>query len=453
MRTIFISSFNPFISRNILLTDVFRLIKKRSDVHTIIFVPDYKVGYFRKHFGSPGVIIEGINVNVTSRQDVLFSYLASSLLNTRTLRLHKKEKFFKDRKLSRFLVSWLLMRLFSRFVIAKRFVRWLDLRILSANYFRGYFKKYKPDLVFATDVFNNHDVHLLAAAKTLGVFSVGMIRSWDNITTKGLFRVRSDRLIVHNEIIKKEVIKYENITGKDIFLSGIPQFDQYIMGKRRHRQEFFSKIGLDSKKKLILVSPFGKRFTPYDWQVLEILKRARENGDIPRNIQFLVRLPPQDEVDLGKFRPNELFFVDRPGHQFKKGVFRDTELDSDDMEWLADSLYHCDLIVSGGATLLIDGAIFDKPAILLYLDGWENPPYLKSVKRFLEYDHGLLLRESKGVSVVTTEKELIVSVNDYIVNPKRKSRERHAMAHEHCWRLDGRAGERIAKFILRESRS
>ena len=65
----------------------------------------------------------------------------------------------------------------------------------------------------------------MACAKRAGVFRVGMVRSWDNITGKGLIRIKPDMLIVPNGIIKEEVIKYQSIPPKYIYVSGLPQMD------------------------------------------------------------------------------------------------------------------------------------------------------------------------------------------------------------------------------------
>ena len=446
--TIFISSFNPFISRNILCTDAMGLFRSREDVLIVIFVPDYKSAYFAKQFGGPNIVVEGVNLPSASPADIFFTYLASSLVRTGTLWAHKKEKFFRDKKLLRFLVSGLLMKLAGRLGFVKDLVRWLDLRTISGHVFRDYFEKYKPDLVFATDVFNNDDAKLIAGAKFFGAVSVAMVRSWDNITSKGMFRVKPDKLIVHNELIKHEAVKYEGMNPGDIFVSGLPQFDRYIKSPRLAREQFFRRIKLDPQGKLVLFSPFGQRFSSTDWQVLDILKQGRLRGEIPKEVQFLVRPPPNDFVAfLDRFVADEAFFLDRPGHQFSAGVFRDTELDEKDTEWLADSLYHCDLVISAGATLLVDGAVFDKPAILIYLDGWEHRPYSKSVRRFMEYDHGLWLRNSGAIKTVFTKGELFDAVNEYLVHPENDSVKRLSMAKEQCWRLDGQSGRRIYNFI------
>ena len=107
------------------------------------------------------------------------------------------------------------MKLFSRIFIFKRWIRWLDYFTMKKSRYSKYFSLYQPRLVFATDVFNDNDVYLLAEALSRKVGTVGMIRSWDNFTTKGFFRVKPDHLLVHNEILKKEAVGvWENVFNK-----------------------------------------------------------------------------------------------------------------------------------------------------------------------------------------------------------------------------------------------
>lgn len=446
MRTIFITSFNPFISRNILATDVFKILKIQPDLRIIIFVPDYKIDYFKSRYTAPNVIIEGIPAEKFSRQDVLSSYLASSLVNSQSLAIHKREKLLRDKNIFKFVFSWILRKLFGKLNLTKRIVRFLDLALQNNDKYRftdigKYFEKYQPDLLFAADVYHNDDVHFLAEAKRRGVLTVGMVRSWDNITTKGMFRIRPDKLIVNNEIIKNEAVKWNGMEVKNIFVSGVPQYDRYINGKLMPREDFFQKLGFDPKRKLILFSPFGGRFYKYDWQIIEILKELGE--------QIFVRLTPNDAVNLSRLSKNPSVFIDQPGHQFRPNYFRDTELDEKDSEWLADSLYHSDVVVACGASIAIDAAVFNKPAILIYFDGFKKDlPYIKSAKRWLDFDHGRQVWQSGGARPVRSREELISAVKAYLAEPLLDQGNRQKIALQQCSKLDGQSGKRLAEFML-----
>ncbi|TSC89646.1 MAG: hypothetical protein G01um10143_136 [Parcubacteria group bacterium Gr01-1014_3] len=441
MKTLFLTSFNPFISRNILSTDVFKQLRTRSDLRIVLFVPDYKVDYFKQRFALPNIVIEGIVVERNNRQDVIFSYFGSSLVDSATLAIHKREKLSRDKNYFKFLLSFVLRKIIGKFNFFKKIIRFFDLATINTSALTKYFDQYKPQAVFATDVFNNDDVHFLAAAKKKGVRTIGMIRSWDNVTTKGVFRVKPNKLITHNEIIKGEVIRENDFLSENLFVSGIPQFDRYLQSKRLSREEFFKKIGLDPNKKLIMFSPFGNRFFKLDWQIIEILKEL--------NQQVLVRLTPNDKVPLENLKPDPLIYVDQPGHQFRSDYLRDTELDERDLDWLADSLYYSDVVVACGTSIVLDAAVFDKPSVLIYFDGFEkNLSYIHSARKNMDFDHVRLVLNKKGARMARSKEELLANVRDFLEHPEADQQYRQSVLKEQAWKLDGGAGVRIAQFIF-----
>jgi CDP-glycerol glycerophosphotransferase (TagB/SpsB family) len=167
--------------------------------------------------------------------------------------------------------------------------------------------------------------------------------------------------------------------------------------------------------------------------------------------QVLVRFTPNDEVPLGNFIPNERFYIDRPGHQFQKGVYRDQELGKKDLEWLADCLYYADVVVAGGASIGIDAAIFGKPTILIHFDGYQTKPYQSSVKRFLEYNHPAAIIESGAMRSAQSLEQFQDYLRDYLENPKKDELARKKMIDDYCWQLDGHSGERIGQYIIKET--
>ncbi len=461
MHSILVTAFNPFISRNLFTGDFFKELKSQNNLKIILVVPDYKKEFFEKNFGGGNVVVEGVAVASPSRREVFFKYLASSLAWTRTILIHKREKLAKDKKILRFLFSLFLMAIGGLAIprkICRAFDYWLD----NEGKFKELISKYSSALVFATDVFNDDDVRLLHAAKRAGVPTAGMIRSWDNITTKGLFRARPNRLAVHNEIIKKEAIRYCDMRAKDVFTVGLPQFDIYFQPPRLSREEFFRKLGFDPSKKLIMFSPFGNRFWDLDWQILEILKQT--------GYQVLARLTPQDLVDLSKFTSAPNVYIDNPGQRFHENKARDAELGLDDLRWLSDSLCYSDLVVTCGATLGLDALAFDKPVIMVGfdpdtttrsggeisqnssfgvgVDGFEKRPYIRSVKRFLDFNHPQIIFKTGGFYTAKSKEALLIKIEEYLKNPSLDREKRSKLKGVFYYKSDGRSGQRLANVLL-----
>src|SRR3990167_354231 len=181
MKTIFITSFHQHISRNILLSDFFELLKKRKDIRIILIVPKFKADYFRENFGDENVIVEGVEIYRASRTfwGLFFKRLSRTFFNTGTTRGKRRYKFYWDRKFFYFAGSSFIS-FFGRFSLMQRFVRYLDYEFSPKGNFSELISKYSPALVFSTDINNENDIALMQDARRSGVKILGMWRSWDN---------------------------------------------------------------------------------------------------------------------------------------------------------------------------------------------------------------------------------------------------------------------------------
>ena len=127
---------------------------------------------------------------------------------------------------------------------------------------------------------------------------------------------------------------------------------------------------------------------------------------------------------------------------------KDTELDPDDQRFLADLLFYSDVVIYIATTLGLDAAVFDKPQIMVDFDGYEKKVYTKSVARYHDEDHMKKLIATGGVRVVRDEGALIASINAYLDDPGLDHAGRERIVNEQLFRIDGKAGERVAKAIL-----
>lgn len=440
---------NPFVTRNIFFTDAFRKIANAPDTRVVIFCPDYKKEFFETHLRRDNVIIEPIQNEKITIQDIIFGYIGQSLLNTKRLIIRREEVFLSQKKYIQYAGAVILCWI-GWIPLVKKLVRFFDMLTVSKRKFAPYFEKYKPDLVFGPDLFHPDDAHFLMEAKHRGIRTIGMVRSWDNITNKGFFRAKPDHVLVNNEVIRDEAIEFEDIAGKDITVVGMPQFDDYVTKKRTSREEFFKRIGFDPKKPFIVFGPWGNRFIDTDWQILQILKDAIAAKQLPPNIQILVRIPPNDTISLGDFVPDEHFKIYYVSKPFKEGVYRDREFDEKAMVETADNLYYADVLLGYMSSLNIDACAFDKPIVAIAFDGWEKKPYLKSIKKFLDFDHTAKMLHTGFARFVNNKEEMISALNAYLKDPSLDREGRAKFFKLQTWKLDGKSGERIADAVLKE---
>lgn len=437
-RTVFISSFHPLISRNILATPLLRLLSE-AGITPVVLAPEKKKDFFAAEFGRE-IKVESVALEV-SRRDLLLRYLSLSALDTMTLRLKRKTEMAASGQ-------WLVRAIGNR-QWARKVLRFCSARFTPRGLFADLFGRYQPATVFVTDMQNEFDVRLMHEAQDRGIIVIGMVRSWDNLTSKGLLRVVPDILVVHSKIEKDEAITLHGIPEARIRVVGIPHYDRYVLELRTPYEEFCNRIGADPAKRLVLLAPTGDRYiknNTVDAAILRLLDHL-----LPASHQILVRLPPTDRVAGLDGHTNEgRIIFDRPAKRFHTP--KNAELSAADDRHLADSLYWSDLLVAGPSTIAVDAAFFDKPVVLIGFDGDEVRPYLDSIRRYYEYDHFQSVLRSGGVRLAKTKEDLATELNAYLTRPERDREGRRRMITEECFAADGKSTERLAEAIMEEMR-
>ena len=440
MKTILISSFHPLISRNILQTSVLKDMIAQG-VNVILLVPQKKIAYFEDTFGGPSVSVVGVVLDKKPLEDLLYLFSLSVV----GVENHIVRGWKTQRKYFKYYAGHLIHRLFSGIHAIH-----VALRVAARTYLRSsellsILKTHRPDLVFTTDTFNPEDRTLLLAAKEARIPTVGMIRSWDNATTKGVLLAVPDRLIVTNEVLKEEMEHIHRISPDLITVTGVPPYDMAKVVGDISREAFLTSVGLDPKKKTILFAPGGKILYEHDREVLTFLKTAADAGLFACPVQFLVRIPPSDVIDAGSVAGDSRFAIDNPGTNIT-GRKKDSELSEDDNVRLKQTLSYSDVVITLVSTMVIDGMVYDKPVVVL---GFEPAPNLPdSIVKFSKYLHFEKLLQSGLVTVSHTKEEFIDQVNDYLAHPEHDAEKRTEVLRRYVYALDGASGHRVAQAVL-----
>ncbi len=436
-KTIFITSCHPLISRNIISTGILDLLLKNS-TRVILIVPTQKVDYFTKAFGKEGVFVEGINIDLGKREGLL-KYLSLASLNTNTLNIKRKTEMKGSGSFTKFFLSNFL----SHFIIRK-----IEKYSYNKNIFGNLFKKYNPSSIFVTDIQNEIDIALLIEAQRDKIYTLGMVRSWDNLTSKGLIRVIPDRLIVWNDIVKDEAIKFHDIKRDDIEIVGIPHYDDYKRYDYSDKKSFFDRIGADINKKLALVIPIGDRYlrdNTVDRDIVSILDKH-----LPQNYQILVRMPPGDYVRELENKPNQFnrikVIYDRS--YMTTDNIKTTEIRKDDDIHLGQTLFWSDIVISGPSTVVIDSVYMNKPIILFGFDGYKKRDYYDSIRRYYDYDNFVPIIKSGGAKFAVTIDDFIESVKKYIENPKLDEEKREDLIQKEVAILDGNSTGKLFNVLI-----
>lgn len=446
MKTIFITSFHSIISKNILSTDILKMLANEEHLRIVIFVPEHKKDLFKQYYAYPNVIFEGVDVTALAKgkKNTFGLTLARLLVDSHYLWYKKRERFKDSKNIVKYLGELVITFLFARSSFVHSLFRLYDAHLLATP-FKHFFELYKPDIAFVTDVFDKADAAFLATARICGVRTIGMVRSWDNCYSKGLLRVIPDEVLVNNSEIKKELVFLHDVKEKVITIVGMPQFDTFKHSVPELWESFSKKMGLHIDRRLILISPLGAPLSQVDWQILKILQDAVISKRLPQDIQFLVRLHPGRTLPLGTFVEDERFILDTPG----VGDGKDVEFMPNDVTHLFNSLYHSRIVVWVATTLCIDAAVLNRPNIVADFDGWEHPAYIDSVRRYHNEDHMKKMLLLGGTSITHSGEELINSVQRYLDNPSLDQEGRDSVIKEQVYFTDGKSAERIANILLR----
>jgi hypothetical protein len=119
------------------------------------------------------------------------------------------------------------------------------------------------------------------ACQSLGIPVAAAIASWDHLTTKGIVKVAPDRVLLWNEVQRREAIELHRVPADRIVITGAQLFDQWFAKRPTvTREEFLGPLGLDPARPVVLYvgsSPnitAAEREVPFVRRWIESLRAA-----------------------------------------------------------------------------------------------------------------------------------------------------------------------------------
>lgn len=255
------------------------------------------------------------------------------------------------------------------------------------RYFELFIKYHEPDLVIVTPLvdFGSYQTDYVKAAHRLGV-PVGFLPfSWDNLTNRGLIRVQPDRVLVWNEIQKREAVELHGIAEDRVVIMGAPRFDDFFdLRPSTTREEFCRPLGLDPSRALLLYtcsSPFvAPREVEFVRRWIAEVRRSTDAG--LANAAILVRPHPVHTTQW-----EQVSFDDLPD----VAIWRlPTSMNSD--QGLYDSLYHAAALVGLNTSAMLEASIVGRAVCTVLA-----PDFTGGQEQTLHFNY---LREENGGPVI-----------------------------------------------------
>ncbi|MEK7559779.1 MAG: hypothetical protein AAB522_00555, partial [Patescibacteria group bacterium] len=414
MKTILAKFDSSFFVRNFLRTDALDIILK-NNICLVFLVPKEKIEYYKKEFPHPDIVFDVLPDLKKSAIERFFNTVERFSIHTNTVYMIFRSEFEKTRNLNvthRFFIfaaKFFLWQL-GRFSFWRVFLRKVYFLIPSKK-FETFFKKYKPDLVFAPYmVFTDHA--LLKEAKKARIKTLGMTLSWDNLYSKTFLLVHPDHLIVQTDKIANQVCEIGDYRGK-ITAAGIPQYDRHFTKKDVvPRSDFFKKIGADPQKKLIVYAFSGKQGLHLDFDILNIINEARNKKEFVEEVEILARPYPRTDFPEDKLKKikSDYGILAFSSTKHVGGGNNDWEFDEESIFLLENTLAHADIVITMYSTFFIEAAIFDKPLVGVTFDGLKKPSYWDSASRFFEWDHLRDIKPLNGIWLIKNKEELVTVI-------------------------------------------
>ena len=248
-KTVAIAITHGMIVRNILRTDILKVLKSDKDTKIVLVVMRMFKFYEKvaTEFSGGNVTIVEWPYKINPVEWLLRKVADIIFFNAvRNETSEIKEMSMKKKNYPKYL--WLRL---ARAVLGKNRNVIIALERLDTLLFRYKRKKHwntfgedKPNLVLSTDFLCTNEWSLIKAAKHHGVPVMTIIASWDHLS-KGRLPTKFDKVIAWNDFLKGQLIEYYGYKPDEIFVSGIPQFDYYTQdrGALKSRPEFLKEIG------------------------------------------------------------------------------------------------------------------------------------------------------------------------------------------------------------------
>lgn len=308
------------------------------------------------------------------------------------------------------------------------------------------FQQRRPDVYFSTHSQLSAEAELLNAARTLGIPTIGMVRSWDNVF-KGI-RCRPDRMCVWNEVNRKELISQERYPAADTIAVGAPQFDCYFQDDVAwDKDQLYRHFKLDPDRGYILFASNGYYEPGFDetcW--LESLLEKIDDGSIPGRPQVICRLHPWSRLE--HFQR----FADHPDVRMsyveKYLPVLTWYMDRFDMGVMSNMLRHADVIVTPGSTVVLEAAIFNRPCVVPVFHTYQ-PDRSREYFRINAFSkHYARIRKLDLIPIANSLDEYVNVINRFREEPDWHAASRHQLVRDYVSFTDGKSTRRIASMLL-----
>jgi hypothetical protein len=262
----------------------------------------------------------------------------------------------------------------------------------------AFLRRQSPDVMLVSPlvVAASEQVDWVDAAQAAGIRTAVCIASWDNLTNKGLLRVRPDRVMVWNEAQRREAVDYHDVPAERVAVTGAQLFDRWFEKTlTRDRAAFCGRAGLPDAGPFVLFTGSSSFISESSAEVAFVrrwIEALRRSGDpILGSINVLVRPHP---YNVHRWADDPV--GDLPGVSvFPRAGYN--PVDSGNRDDFFDTLSHCAAVVGVNTSAMIEAAIVGRPVCSLLAPEFAGTQEGTIHFRHLLPEHGGFLRIAASI--------------------------------------------------------
>lgn len=293
----------------------------------------------------------------------------------------------------------------------------------------------RPDLMVLSMIQTHMVTPYALAAQRAGIRVLGINGSWDQPTTKGPLCPGVGRIVVQNEIVRDELVRYHGVAEKCIAVIGWLQMDSYVRDAAVSRADLFQRVGIPADCRYILFAANAPRLGLHEPELFRRLAAQVEAGAFGDDLLLVCRCHPQDrdwQTRWGWAAHLPKVILEPP--------------DLGPLDHLAAVIRNAGVVVASAGSVNLDAVALDTPTIGL---AWEDEgiPYWDQPARAYDLEHLAELRASSGMMFAHNLDELVFACKRYLHDRAADAEGRVKLRRRYLYRLDGHAAARLVGEI------
>jgi hypothetical protein len=233
---------------------------------------------------------------------------------------------------------------------------------------------------------NRHSEYV-RVARAIGLPTCMCIASWDNLTTKQPLREVPDRVLVWNDVQRREAVDLHGVPWERVAVTGAQSFDAWFERTPRPREEFCRRVGLDPDRPYVLYlggALFRSEVSEAEF-VRDVWLPALRADERLAGAGVLIRPHPRrlPEWDPGSFDGWEDVAV-------WPRVGAEMPVDEESRADFYDSVHHSAVVVGVNTTAMIEAAAIGRSVHTIFAPDFAESQETVHFKYLLTVGGGLL---------------------------------------------------------------